>query len=84
MKARLLEDKSEKAKELVANALRSHNLLKKDLERLIDFLVFRAKVAVPYRSFLTLLYRALVRTNHLCNINKARPPLVARTPLTIE
>ena len=71
MEARLPEAKLTRAKELVATALKSQHLLRHDLEVLVSFLAFCAKVVVPGRSFLTSLHRALGRTTHYCNIDKA-------------
>ena len=71
MEVRLPEDKLAKATKLVAAALSSHSLLRHELEQLIGFQAFCAKVVVPGMSFLTSLHRALGRRTYFFHINSA-------------
>ena len=61
MEARLPPQKHARAMKLVANAVGASSLTHRELESLIGFLSFCAKVVVPGRSFLTSLYTALRR-----------------------
>ena len=68
MKTRFFENKFMKTKKLIVNALRSHNFQKKNLEKLINFLIFCVKIIIFDRSFFISLYKTLDRINHICNI----------------
>lgn len=56
MQARLLEDKLQKAKDLVKSALNKTSIFKEELDFLIGFLCFAAKVVVPGHAFLRRLF----------------------------
>ena len=56
MQARLPEDKLQKAKDLVKSALSKTSISKEELDSLIGFLCFAAKVVVPGRAFLRRLF----------------------------
>ena len=68
METRFSKKKLTKTKKLINNALRVNNILKHNLEKLIDFLTFCAKIIILDCSFFILLYKALDRATHFINI----------------
>ena len=62
MQARLPPDKLQKAKDLVALALKKQGILRSELDSLVGFLSFAAKVVVPGRAFLRRLFNAKTRS----------------------
>ena len=65
MEARLPQKKLLKATILVAEALRGTSITHSDLQSLVGFLSFAAKVVVPGRAFLRRLFDALKRNTHI-------------------
>jgi len=61
MEARLPPAKLQRARELVAAAVKADTLSQHDLEALVGFLSFCSKVIVPGRAFLSTLYASLAK-----------------------
>lgn len=62
MEARLPPEKLQKAKDLVTSALHKASLTRTELDSLLGFLSFAAKVVVPGRAFLRRLFDSKTRT----------------------
>lgn len=62
MQARLSDEKLQKAKDLVKNAFQKQSLSQQELESLVGFLSFAAKVVVPGRAFLRRLFNELSKS----------------------
>ena len=67
MEARLPPDKLQKAKDLVKQALQKSSIRREELDSLVGFLSFAAKVVVPGRAFLRRLFnaKAMSRGRHI-------------------